>query len=147
MRFCNTDQEGTRIMTKDYKHLEVVVGIIWRENSFLWKLLQQCDPPGLWPSASRDSAPMSSVTPCGKLGAEPTKSTVLGLISRATAPTSTWYDGDGQATRWQRMEKYDAAFKKAACAVSGMILFFWLGFCFGSPIIGEREGKKTVPQV
>lgn len=41
-------------------------------------------------SASLDSAEMSSMMPCGKLGAEPTRRMVLLLMRRATRRTSTW---------------------------------------------------------
>jgi hypothetical protein len=65
---------------------------------------------------------MSSIIPWGKLGAEPTRSTVLLLMSRETLLTSTWYVGAGQATRWTLMPKYEPALRKAVWPVSGRIL-------------------------
>lgn len=64
-------------------------------------------------TASLERAVMSSIIPWGKLGAEPTRSTVLLLMSRETLLTSTWYVGAGQATRWTLMPKYEPALRKA----------------------------------
>lgn len=65
---------------------------------------------------------MSSMMPWGKLGAEPTRRTVLELMSRATDGICTWYAGAGQSTRWILMPKYEPALRKAVCAVDGRIL-------------------------
>lgn len=65
---------------------------------------------------------MSSMMPWGKLGAEPTRRTVLLLMRRVTVEIETRYFGLGQGIRWTLILKYSAALRKAVCAVSGRIL-------------------------
>lgn len=73
-------------------------------------------------TASLESAETSSIMPCGKFGAEATNRTVFELMRRATDGMWTLYVGDLQSTRCTFIPKYSPAFKKAACAVLGMIL-------------------------
>ncbi len=74
------------------------------------------DAPTLVASAA--IAGMSSMTPCGYCGAEPTTSTVFALTRAAIASTSA-----RQSSRTfvlcRVMPKYDAALWNAACALSG----------------------------
>ena len=65
---------------------------------------------------------MSSMMPCAKDGAEPTRRIVLLLIRREMLGIWTLKEGAGQATRWILIPKYVPALRNAACADSGRIL-------------------------
>jgi hypothetical protein len=77
-------------------------------------------------TASLERAVMSSIIPWGKLGAEPTRSTVLLLMSRETLLTSTWYVGAVQATRWTLMPKYEPALRKLENHNGACLIHLWL---------------------
>ena len=65
-----------------------------------------------------DLAPIGSITPCGYAGAEPTSSTVFGVIAAAIAAASALKSAP-TGTRTERTSKYAAPFSNAACALVG----------------------------
>jgi len=58
------------------------------------------------------------MAPCGKLGADPTRTAVLVVIASAMASTSA-VQSSPIGTRTSGMSKYRDALSNAACAVTG----------------------------
>ena len=69
-------------------------------------------------AAAAASSSMGSRTPCGKVGADPTRATVLRVTARAMAATSARKSGP-TGTRTSLIPKYWAALSKATWAVAG----------------------------